>query len=79
MAGTRNLRVRKVLEKYTSLDSNQSPKTREKVGVSEVEFSNSFQNLKNDPQLAELLQLWPTLTDEQKRSLITFSKSFVDC
>ena len=55
---------------YTSLDSNQSRKTRKKPAESECEFSNSFQFPEIDGHLAELRERWPTLTDDQKQEFL---------
>ena len=45
-------------------------KTRGKVDSSEKLTPNAPPS---DPQLAELLQLWPTLNDEQKLRLLQFA------
>ena len=45
-------------------------KTRGKVDSSEKLTPNTPPS---DPQLAELLQLWPTLNDEQKLRLLQFA------
>lgn len=64
----------KSLEKYTRVDSNQSPKTLGKQAELIEQFSNSFQNLKMDQDLQFVLSAWPNLSDNQKAIMLQIAK-----